>query len=401
MNRLYLKLMSITIILLMQTSSLNAQVTIGSGNKPSEGALLDLKQNTNTMANSSKGLGLPRVNLTDRGNLYPMFIEDSDYQNNINGKKNEEDASHIGLVVYNLNTDFCEELYPGVQVWDGSKWMPLSKGVFPSETDILIDERDPAKPVQYKVGRFKYVLPDGRVADAGWWMLENLRAEIWPDGNTTDLNISKGLPVQQYTPEHTQARYYYPKYDEEYFLNHPQHGYVYNWHAAARTSTLLEHASEATKGQGICPNGWHLPTQEEWDFLSDIIYYNPCPYAHSKVNDNFGYNMQSREYTPNGASRTTEQGGFDSPLLGWIYFDNGLDENGNIRGLQSKWVGERGIYLSSNKQLSFTLLADQNPTGFWVGNTGFFPIRCKKDDTVKSSEPIKKTSEIQHDNIIE
>lgn len=376
MNKLYLKLYSITFaILLTGATSLNAQVTIGSGEKPAEGALLDLKQESKTdgAANSHKGLGLPRVKLTNKANLFPMFSDDTDYRDNTEGKKEIEDSAHTGLVVYNINTDFCEEIYPGVQVWDGVKWNPLTKGVFPSETDILIDKRDPTKPVNYKIGKFD---------DAGWWMLENLRAEIWPDGNTTDLNISKNLPAAQYTPGDTEARYYYPNFDEQYFLDNPHHGYVYSWNAAARTSTTSQEANEATKGQGICPNGWHLPTFEEWEQLREAVRKNPCKFAHSNINEDTGYNMQSQVITPNGVSRSPEQGGFNGALVGRISFSNAYPPD-DPQGLKTSWFGERALYFTSNTTSTFALISDLNQAYFWNGNTGFMSVRCKKDDVVE------------------
>ncbi|GAB6118996.1 hypothetical protein [Dysgonomonas termitidis] len=69
--------------------NLQAQVTIGSGIPPSMGALLDLKEydSANGESNSTKGLLLPRVNLTDWRSLYPMFSTDPDYINNMGDKK--------------------------------------------------------------------------------------------------------------------------------------------------------------------------------------------------------------------------------------------------------------------------------------------------------------------------
>ena len=54
------------IILLLPIAIANVQVTIGLGNEPREGLLLDLKQynNSGQQPNANAGLGLPRVALT-------------------------------------------------------------------------------------------------------------------------------------------------------------------------------------------------------------------------------------------------------------------------------------------------------------------------------------------------
>ncbi len=43
-----------------------------------------------------------------------------------------------------------------------------------------------------------------------------------------------------------------------------QYGRLYAWENAMRTK-------ETGSGQGICPTGWHLPTDDEWNVLADFI----------------------------------------------------------------------------------------------------------------------------------
>ena len=107
-----------------------AQVTIGSGSPPAEGVLLQLKENDNTGANATKGMMLPRMYLSDKNNLYPMFED----QNNSGlpspdyasiQDKQKQDELHIGLYVYNLNP--CNPFGRGTYVWNGQEWIPLGK----------------------------------------------------------------------------------------------------------------------------------------------------------------------------------------------------------------------------------------------------------------------------------
>ncbi len=101
-----------------------AQVTIGSADPPVKGALLQLKENESLNENSTKGLILPRVQLSDKENLFPMFSDtDPDYADP--GHKAEQDKLHVGLVVYNTNT--CLPFGKGVFVWNGQRWTAISK----------------------------------------------------------------------------------------------------------------------------------------------------------------------------------------------------------------------------------------------------------------------------------
>ncbi len=49
-------------------------------------------------------------------------------------------------------------------------------------------------------------------------------------------------------------------------------GYLYNWAAAVGVADGLKQTENFTEPrQGICPNGWHIPTLAEWNTLIDFI----------------------------------------------------------------------------------------------------------------------------------
>ncbi|MDR1717696.1 MAG: hypothetical protein LBS20_17830 [Prevotella sp.] len=105
-----------------------AQVTIGMGQEPVAGALLQLKENeiTDDGPNATKGLEFPRVQLVDENNLYPMFYDSlassptPAYQRN----KTALDKTHCGLVVYNTNG--TSPFQKGLHIWTGFRWIPAS-----------------------------------------------------------------------------------------------------------------------------------------------------------------------------------------------------------------------------------------------------------------------------------
>ena len=120
-------------------STTKAQVTIGSSDPPIQGTLLQLKENDNPEENTSKGLILPRVQLSDKNNLFPMFadagnnnIPNSDYANP--AYKNEQDKLHTGLIVFNTNR--CAPFGKGVFLWNGQKWHPISATVLEGYSTI-------------------------------------------------------------------------------------------------------------------------------------------------------------------------------------------------------------------------------------------------------------------------
>lgn len=105
--------------------NLHAQVTIGSDIPPSRAALLELKEkepDTNNSTAEKGGLLLPRVSLKNKVTLLPFIANDANFRNNVDKVKDR----HTGLIVYNVTTDFVEDLCPGTYEWDGNVWKRLS-----------------------------------------------------------------------------------------------------------------------------------------------------------------------------------------------------------------------------------------------------------------------------------
>ncbi|MDR2145017.1 MAG: hypothetical protein LBE91_00970 [Tannerella sp.] len=89
--------------------SVNAQMRIGGSETPNSSAVLDLNPDDDVSAgNASLGLALPRVNLRNSGDAFPLL-------------------AHVrGMTVYNMATD--SDVKPGVYVSDGVKWLRQADG---------------------------------------------------------------------------------------------------------------------------------------------------------------------------------------------------------------------------------------------------------------------------------
>ncbi|MDR1707204.1 MAG: hypothetical protein LBR46_04295 [Prevotella sp.] len=123
---------AILLFALLISQFMIAQVTIGLGEEPEKGTLLQLKEKDNVTddtKNAYRGLGLPRVTLSKKDQLYPMFLSDPDNPlSNPNNdyddatKKEAQDKKHTGLIVYNLVEDEEEGLCKGLNQWNGKEW---------------------------------------------------------------------------------------------------------------------------------------------------------------------------------------------------------------------------------------------------------------------------------------
>lgn len=143
------------ISIILFSIQLNAQVTIGSGLQPNEGAILDIKENEPAGNNSTarKGVGFPRVKLTSETDLFPMFEDDGNggyKKGNITFTKADEDIKHEGLVVYNIQGDLTEGFY----FWDGAKWKFFNSSLAtPPEISSLICTGATLSPATYTMGQ--------------------------------------------------------------------------------------------------------------------------------------------------------------------------------------------------------------------------------------------------------
>ena len=88
------------------------------------------------------------------------------------------------------------------------------------------------------------------------WMRENLKTEHYKDGNDITLGSS------------TATNYGYRYYPSGVSSNVSTYGYLYNWAAV-------------TSGSGLCPSGWHIPTQTEWSTLVNYVSSQSQYYCNS------------------------------------------------------------------------------------------------------------------------
>lgn len=116
-------------IFLFITSTLSAQVTIGSDIVPARASLLEIKTQTadaQNITSTKGGLGLPRVYLVNKTTLEPFIpLGDTEWINATTSKIKEK---HAGLMVYNIyvspntETDKDKMFRQGVYIWDGARW---------------------------------------------------------------------------------------------------------------------------------------------------------------------------------------------------------------------------------------------------------------------------------------
>jgi uncharacterized protein (TIGR02145 family) len=90
------------------------------------------------------------------------------------------------------------------------------------------------------------------------WMKENLRTTHYADGE--EIPFSSATYVEA-------AHYFYPGGNAN---NVEAYGLLYNWNAAMHGEAYTNNTAP-TGVQGICPDGWHLPSYAEISTLTNYV----------------------------------------------------------------------------------------------------------------------------------
>lgn len=164
------------------------------------------------------------------------------------------------------------------------------------------------------------------------WMAENLKTTRYADGTTIPLgenNVCSKTQPYRYYPDNIQGN----KGNEIYVKNY---GYLYNWAAVMHGASSSN--ANPSGVQGICPNGWHVPSESEWTQL--ITYMKSEPMYMSSGNSNFiakalsatwgwqSYSNQNYSHyqdTPGYDPTTNNASGFSAVPAGYFCSEGSFD----------------------------------------------------------------------------
>jgi uncharacterized protein (TIGR02145 family) len=196
-------------------------------------------------------------------------------------------APATGLLIF--QTDGTSGFY----YYSGAAWMPIHTG---TTTTTTTTTTCPASFTDARDNEVYAVVEIGNQC----WMAENLRY------NASGSYLSPTTP-------------------------HPIYGRLYNWATVMNGATTS--SSNPSGVQGICPSGWHLPSDAEWNELEMAL------------------GMPAAD-TANNGWRGTDHGTKMKSTIGWYSSGNGTNASGFS-------VFPAGDYYSG----SFTNLGDY--TNFW------------------------------------
>ena len=203
------------------------------------------------------------------------------------------------------------------------------------------------------------------------WMAENLRTTKYADGTAISLgSLTSTTTAYRYAPGSTQS-------NNGNMTNVARYGYLYNWpavmHGASSSNSNPSHV------QGICPTGWHVPSDAEWteltDYMSTQSAYTASGNAYhlaKALAATWGWNSSSETDAPGNTPSTNNATGFSALPAG-----NFSGYYGYFGHETYFWSATEG---SDNLVCRRILSADYSGVLKGSGSKNFgFSVRCVRD----------------------
>ncbi len=195
------------------------------------------------------------------------------------------------------------------------------------------------------------------------WMAENLKVTHYPDGTAIPL-VTDNTAWENLGDNNTEDAYCY--YNNNAGGEADTYGALYTW-AAAMGDNAVSSSTNPSGVQGVCPDGWHLPSDAEWTELTD--YLGGTSVAGGKLKETGTTHWNS----PNTGA--TNESGFSALPGGYRYYSDG----------GSYYMGDYGDWWSATEYSSSYAWSrsfyrgDATSPQYNGSKSNGFSVRCVRD----------------------
>lgn len=198
------------------------------------------------------------------------------------------------------------------------------------------------------------------------WFKENLRTTTYRDSTPIDY------PGTDNTVWFNNTMGAYAWYDNDSSTNASTYGALYNWHAVDNSA-------------GLCPIGWHVPSDSAWTVLDSFLAHNGYNYDGSTTGNKYAKAMADTVLwnpdTTVGSVGNTDY----RPYRNKSGFSGLPGGSRSVQGGNYYAIGTSGLWWSSTQNQTSTYWYRSLAYGFIHVNRGSSPIRigfsvrCLKD----------------------
>jgi len=210
------------------------------------------------------------------------------------------------------------------------------------------------------------------IIDKQIWMAENLKTTHYADGTA----LIDGTSAGDIFGNNTSKFYFW--YDNDYNTNADTYGALYTW--AAMMNGSISSNSNPSGIQGVCPTGWHMPSDAEWTELTDYLINNG--YGHEGSGNDIAKSMASTSgWTTNGTPGTVGNDQVSNNSIGFMALPGGYrNPLGQFLDLSSDaFFGSATQYESGNAWYRSLIYNYYIVSRSYYHKSGGFSVRCIKD----------------------
>lgn len=210
-----------------------------------------------------------------------------------------------------------------------------------------------------------------------WWMAENLKVTHYTNG-TAILLVTDRIVWRSLGDNNTDDAYCY--YNNDASGEADTYGALYTW-AAAMGDNAVSSTANPSGVQGVCPDGWHLPSDAEWTDLTDYLTNNGFGYEGSgsdiakSMASTSGWTTYSIAGTVGNDQASNNSSGF-SALPGGSRSSN-FGTLYNVGGSGNWWSSSE--YCSSFAFNRYLYYGDASVYRFSSNKSNGFSVRCVRD----------------------
>lgn len=201
------------------------------------------------------------------------------------------------------------------------------------------------------------------------WMASNLRTTHYANGEEIpEGTVASDTVPFRYNPDNNEA-------------NVAAYGYLYNWPAVMHGAASSE--ANPSEVQGICPNGWHVPSDAEWTQLRNFCARTPecvCSGSGSKIAKSLAadhdWAISTEECAVGNDLSSNNITGF-SALPAGSYHGRPQDDYVYFGLATLFWSATER---NSSNAFSLDLYYDEYYVGNWIHSKSFgLSVRCVRD----------------------
>ena len=203
------------------------------------------------------------------------------------------------------------------------------------------------------------------------WMAENLRTTRYADGTDIALGNSTSTSV---------AYRYYPNNNSS---NVATYGYLYNWKAVMQNSASS--SANPSGVQGICPTGWHVPSNGEWAELTSyvsLLSQYTCNGNSSNIAkalaSTTGWNSNTGTCVIGNTPSNNNTTGFSAVPAGYY---NG---SGSFGCYADFWSSTQ--YNSSSAYYRYLNYSSASVGSTYINKNNGYSVRCLRDNEAEGSQ---------------